>query len=159
MKKQSAFVFIESDPEYADLVEPLIQRAMTLGAKRKAQNDQEHITAGDAQAANWKPVGVFEISDRVVMTGRALYSSGQRTGRDVARVWTVTECACDLCQTGRLVAVDQWVDEIGWRHIAKVAVRHYGQPCVDDLSPEATQTDMGHIACGLRLGWRKYGGG
>ena len=82
--------------------------------------------------------GVFLPGDRVVMTGRALHAMGARVGADVARVWIVRACGCDLCRNGRHVSTDQaCAIGDGWRHIAIAALRHVGEPCADELpAPE-----------------------
>jgi hypothetical protein len=142
-RQQDLFAEPDMQNEYRSHVEPLISHAMTLGANARNQAKADWIAKCAAEEATWKPAGVFEVGDRVVMTGKALYA--QRVGgADVAKVWTVTECGCELCQTGRLVPVDQWVDEIGWRHIARTALRHHGQPTADDLSVACGTTDVTH---------------
>lgn len=158
-RQQDLFAEPDMQNEYRSHVEPLISHAMTLGANARNQAKADWIAKCAAEEATWKPAGVFEVGDRVVMTGKALYASGQTTGRDVTCVWSATECACDLCQTGRFVAVDQWVHETGWRHIAKAALRHHGQPTVDELSHAETSAQSGHVQRGLDQGWRHYGGG
>lgn len=137
MSKQLPMFDADPATDYADSVEPLIAIVGPVGTLLKRWRTEAHRDHCEAQEATWKQAGVFAVGDRVVMTGQTLYA--QRVGgADVARVWTVTDCGCELCQSGRLVPVDQWVDEIGWRHIARTALRHYGQPTADDL----------HVACG-----------
>lgn len=137
--------------EYAQTVSPMIDHFMLLGSVRKAMLNAEHAASCAAEEAHWKQRDVFETGDRVVIKGSALFAMGQRTGRDAARVWVIVECGCELCGTGRLVAVDQWVDEIGWRHIGKSALRHVGQPTVDELPVWATDMDTASIEAGRRL--------
>ena len=48
--------------------------------------------------------------DRVQLTRRFLRNTGQYTGPEGLSVWTVQDCQCGLCRTGRFVATDQ-VDE------------------------------------------------
>ena len=131
------------EQDYRVQVEPLIARVGPIGTLLKRWRTEHHAANCQAQEDTWKHAGVFAVGDRVVMTGRALYA--QRVGGgDVAKVWTVTDCGCELCQSGRLVAVDQWVDEIGWRHITKAALRHAGQPTADELSESCGSADTSH---------------
>lgn len=47
-------------------------------------------------------------------------------GIDIGRgPWTVMSCGCDLCESGRFVAVNQSYGE-GWRHIAGAGLRRLG---------------------------------
>lgn len=140
----------ELQSEYRSAISPVIDRVMLLGSVRKAVLDAEHEVMCQAEEARWKPRDVFAVGDRVVIKGSALFAMGQRTGRDAALVWTVVECGCELCKTGRLVAVDQWVEDIGWRHIGRAALRHVGQPTVDELPVWATTADTAAIQDGLR---------
>ena len=135
----------DDDPqaEYRAAVEPLIQLVGPIGTMLKRWQTEAHEADCQAQEATWKPAGVFAVGDRVVMIGRALYAQ-RAGGSDVAKVWTVTDCGCELCQSGRLVAVDQWVADIGWRHIARVALRHAGQPTADELTVALGTADITH---------------
>lgn len=75
---------------------------------------------------------VFIPGDRVVMTARAVRSMGIHAVDCVTKVWTVRECVCDACRSGRLVCTDQSAAD-GWRHIARSSLRHAGQPAGDEL--------------------------
>lgn len=132
--------------EYRSAVDPLIETAMTLGARLKQMHDAERVAAFDADDAQRRPNHEFVVGDRVVMTGSAIRSMTLRQGLDIKSAtmeWSVIECACDLCQTGRFVAVDQTVvlgidesgaDELGWRHFAKQALRLRGQPIAEEFA-------------------------
>lgn len=129
--------------------------AFTLGdiaaRLKKSENDRANAEAAVAEAHH-KPRDVFAAGNRVVMRGAALIASGQYSGADCARVWTIIKCGCDLCRQApsRLVAVDQEVEGYGWRHIAVKALRHYGQPAVDELPVEASDRAMTGIQRGMR---------
>jgi hypothetical protein len=76
----------------------------------------------------------FSIGDRVVMTREALRLMGILRAVEVARTWSVTECYCALCRSGRFVCTDQLAaNEDGWRHIATVHLRLEGEPTVGEL--------------------------
>jgi hypothetical protein len=44
---------------------------------------------------------------RVQLTGKFLRSTGQVTGGEGHKKWTVQACTCRMCVSGRFVAVDQ----------------------------------------------------
>lgn len=76
---------------------------------------------------------VFVPGDRVVLTADALRSMGVHAVDCVAKVWTVRECFCQSCRTGRLVCTDQPTLGGSWRHLARSSLRHAGVPTGDDL--------------------------
>jgi hypothetical protein len=137
------------DSAFCDLMSELGHSATLL---RQIENDNADAERRIAER-DYKPLGVFVAGDRVVMRGTALVAAGCMSGPDCARVWTVIECGCDLCQqsAGRLVAVDQEVDGYGWRHISKVALRHYGQPTVDELTAAQCDAQRDDLQKGLRI--------
>jgi hypothetical protein len=49
----------------------------------------------------------FSPDDRVQLTAAFLRSTGQHTGPEPFKVWTVTACDCGLCVTGRFIATDE----------------------------------------------------
>jgi len=54
------------------------------------------------------------VGTRVRLTKKFLQSTGQYTGSEPFKKWTVVECACDGCKGGNHVAVDEkslWADE------------------------------------------------
>ncbi len=58
------------------------------------------------------------VGDRVGLTGLFLKNTGQCTGPEGFKVWTVQTCACTLCTGGRFVAVDEMSGLTGGnRHI------------------------------------------
>jgi hypothetical protein len=71
---------------------------------------------------------VFEPGERVRLIASELNSADH-----AAKVWSVVECCCDLCALGSVVAVDEAVPGIGWRHFGAKALRHSGQPDGDEL--------------------------
>lgn len=143
----------ELERDYASRVEPLIRRAMNLGAWLRNCARDEAIVFQKAEEATWKPADVFVPGDRVVMTGRALRSMGVRSGEAVTKVWTIRECECELCRSGRLVCTDQECgDGSGWRHISCAALRHEGQPTVDELPVGIS--DMGSTSRGIERGFK-----
>lgn len=76
----------------------------------------------------------FAVADRVVMTGEALRMMGILRALEVARSWSVTECYCQLCRSGRFVCTDQRAgNDDGWRHIAVDHLRLEGEPTVGEL--------------------------
>jgi uncharacterized small protein (TIGR04563 family) len=79
----------------------------------------------------------FRIGDTLLLRPRTVASFA-----DLVRVWTVTECGCELCSAGGVVPVDEWLSEVGWRHIAQKSLRLYGRPQADELmaskAPERT---------------------
>ena len=49
----------------------------------------------------------LQIGDRVKLTGEFLRNTGQYVGSEGLSEWVITECHCDLCDTGRFVATNQ----------------------------------------------------
>lgn len=61
---------------------------------------------------------------RVSLTGKATWQIGG--GPTIARKdWAVVACSCNLCASGRFVAVDEAVEGYGQRHIAVVNLREF----------------------------------
>jgi hypothetical protein len=70
--------------------------------------------------------------EKVKFTGKFLACTGQQTGDEGAKVFTVQECSCTLCKSGKFVQVNEKAAELGffaaeeleamphlrWRHIA-----------------------------------------
>jgi hypothetical protein len=141
---------------FAELMSELGHSATLL---KQIANDNANANATSARLeAHHKPVGVFAIGDRVVMRGSHLFATGQLAGPDCARIWTVIECGCDLCERAgaRLVAVDQEVDGYGWRHILKRSLRHYGQPTVDEIPADGHAERINAVSRGLRQARTTY---
>jgi hypothetical protein len=78
--------------------------------------------------------------DLVHLTGRYLAFTGQRTGGEGPKRWTVLECTCSLCALGGHVAVNEantykgfTAEEIAaepglvWRHIARDNLAKLGE--------------------------------
>lgn len=79
---------------------------------------------------------VFLPGDRVVLTQSSARALGALRRNDVARVWTVRTCDCQLCRLGRHVCTDQACqDGTGWRHLACSSLRLEGQPTLDSVPP------------------------
>lgn len=51
----------------------------------------------------------LEPGDRVKLTGQFLRSTGQATGGEGRKVWTVVSCTCGLCKRETHVAVDEFM--------------------------------------------------
>lgn len=68
---------------------------------------------------------VFDVGTRVVLTR-------PRDVFDLLRFWTVIECACDLCDRGR-VALNEWTGH-GWRHELRSTLRVYGHVPANDFT-------------------------
>lgn len=144
--------------DYALRVGPMIDNAMDYGALKKAALDRSRLAKFDEWDAASRAPYAFVAGDLVVMTGKALNSMGVKCGGDVARVWTVLECACSLCQSGRFVCTDQRTAEDGPRHIASRALRLKSQPSGDDIDNMAvSQSDVERAAVseGLRRAQRR----
>lgn len=72
----------------------------------------------------------FPAGTSVRLTSDFLRNTGQFTGQDAHSAWVVRECDCDLCESGRFVAINQeyshnWFtseeikrdERLVWRHI------------------------------------------
>jgi hypothetical protein len=65
---------------------------------------------------------------RVRLTGYFLKATGQQAGGEGHKRWTVMPCGCELCRSGRFVAIDEpatdFYDDVPpeqrpkWRHVA-----------------------------------------
>ena len=133
------------------------------GPLLKRLADAETFAYFDKLDAGYKPAGVFKPGDRVRMTATALhsmYGTWRIIAADAAKTWTVVECRCDLCESPRVVAVDELValDECAVvnRHISAKALRHAGQPYGDELLPSTADADMAAIQRGLRAGLLRH---
>jgi uncharacterized small protein (TIGR04563 family) len=84
----------------------------------------------------------FRLGDRLLLLRPRTVASFA----DLVRVWTVTECGCELCGAGGVVPVDEWLPEVGWRHFAQKSLRLYGRPQADELvAPKAPErTPVGY---------------
>ena len=51
---------------------------------------------------------MFEVGERVRLSGRFLRSIGQYVGEEPFKRWVVSECGCGLCKGGRFVATDEF---------------------------------------------------
>lgn len=60
------------------------------------------------------------IGARIRLTGAFLSSTGQTVGGEGQKTWRVRSCACELCASGRFVAVNERssYEDNRWRHIA-----------------------------------------
>lgn len=79
---------------------------------------------------------------RVKLSGRFLRSTGQLAGGEGQSIWTVQDCPCSLCASGRYVAVDeqnlnmytvyelQQNPSLKQRHIARGNLVIHGRPSV-----------------------------
>lgn len=146
--------FIGPRAAFDELVDVLGESATLL---KQITLDAANERTGRFEAA-YKRRGEFSVGDRVVYRGAALYAEGKLTGPDVARIWTVIDCGCDLCQqaSDRLLAVDQEVDGYGWRHILRSKLRHYGQPTVDEVPLDGSDARIAAMQKGLDRGWKNY---
>lgn len=149
--------------EYQRAIEPLIARVMDGGSLLKSIANADHARWCDAQDRGYKPSGEFRPGDRVVMTARALYSmhgADKLVAAEAVKEWTVVECSCQLCASGRLVATHELIaldddgEVVTHRHISKTALRHRGQPYSEELPPHVTDSDMAAIQRGLRDAFR-----
>lgn len=86
--------------------------------------------------------------DVIVLTGARLRSMGLLASDLGARRFTVIECSCDLCGTGRFVASAD-------RHFAREAVRvHDEEHWRDEGTAAQTRAEMAGIARGIRKAQR-----
>lgn len=62
----------------------------------------------------------FKLGDRVKLRAEFLRNTGQYTGEEPFKRWTVQACACKSCELGLLIAVDEPHYEIEGRlrHVA-----------------------------------------
>lgn len=99
----------------------------------------------------------MHAGDIVMYTGRTLYSMGQRVGEAGARRFMVALCVCELCTSGRFVAVEPCDStEPTGRHVARAAVRVVGHECWrDELRAADTDADTAAVQRGIRRGFRK----
>jgi hypothetical protein len=81
-------------------------------------------------------VAGFVAGDTVVYTARFLQlACAQLEPADIARVWTVQACGCDLCALGRHLCTTEWLQAEGaFRHLARAHLRHQGVVGTDDLA-------------------------
>lgn len=148
----------ELQRDYARRISPVIDYAMAYGAEKKQALDRSRLAAFDADDRQRRHNYTFVPGDRVVFTGKALNSMGVQHGADVARVWSVLECACDLCRLGRHVCTDQaLLDGSGWRHISCAALRLERQPSIDDIdNMPMLEASKGWLAVGVAHGIRNH---
>lgn len=140
--------------DYMHRVATMIANAMAFGALKKAALDRSRLAKFDEWDAASRAPFTFVPGDQVVMTGKALNAMGVKVGGDVARVWTVLECACSLCRSGRFVCTDQVTAEDGPRHIASRALRLKSQPSGDDID-NMPMLDAGKYSVASGLDHRK----
>ena len=76
------------------------------------------------------------VGARVRLTGEYLRNTGQSLGDEGGKLWTVVEHDCQICRTGRHVAVDEpaYHDEKRPRHLALANVEN-----VDELDRRARE--------------------
>lgn len=99
----------------------------------------------------------FAPGNRVRLTGRFLTFTGQRSGSEGAKVWTVRECSCGLCAGGAHIAVDEsstyggyTAEEIAtepglaWRHVARANLTRVGVPDLRNEAPLVGKLPLGH---------------
>lgn len=77
---------------------------------------------------------------RVSLTGRAAWQLGGPTPTRTS--WELVPCACELCASGRFVAVDEVVEGYGQRHICKANLREYLPFGTDALPPAEAYSPM-----------------
>ena len=69
----------------------------------------------------------FKVGDRVRLRGTFLRSTGQHTGQETRKMWTVQDCSCGLCRVGRFVCTDEpSYDGESPRHIAAANLQKVG---------------------------------
>lgn len=103
---------------------------------RRGCRDETPLSAPCLGRHQFEPAGggceVFAVGERVVLIR-------PRGADDLRRVWTVAECRCDLCRAG-LVALNEWIAPVGWRHVTPRALRRYGHPRASELQPRSPVT-------------------
>ncbi len=69
---------------------------------------------------------------KVRLSGVFLRNTGQMTGGEGLSKWTVVECDCSLCASGRFVAVDEpgGATLSGHRHFAEANLVQVGVPSI-----------------------------
>ena len=106
----------------------------------------------------------------VKLTGDFLRNTGQQASSEGKRRWTVLECTCGLCRSGRHVAVDQRLPpemQAGeWRHFAFANLQPVGKGLgtfpddyniefrVHEGQPSWHQRRAGHRSAGVTTGFK-----
>lgn len=106
--------------------------AAATAKKRWALEESERVWAAQAEADPRRP-DVFNPGDRVVYTAKFLQLFNGY--RDIATVWTIQQCACELCELGNHVCTTEWSAGYDtFRHLSRAAIRHKGALHVDDVA-------------------------
>lgn len=100
-----------------------------------------------------KQILTFKPGDRVKLSGYFLACTGQRSGSEGAKIWTVKACSCERCNcpdlserwvnTGEPTAdLSYWtVEELAEhpylrdRHVNAVNLVHHGKPSLRNEAP------------------------
>lgn len=78
---------------------------------------------------------------RVSLSGKAAWLLG---GPTLLRTdWETVDCACELCESGRFVAVNETLPVPGQRHIAKAALREFLPFGADAYPPAQAYSSVG----------------
>lgn len=121
---------------YRARVEADIAVIGAIGPLAKQWRLDEAEEAWAASQTDTRRPGVFGPGDAVVFTGEFLRTCNCL--RDIATVFTVQECSCELCALGHHVCVTQWLPDYGFfRHVNRAVIRHKGALHVDELAPVA----------------------
>ena len=122
--------------EYRARVESDVALIGAIGTLQKQWRLDEAEEAWAATQTDTRRPGVFCPGDAVVFTGEFLRTCNCL--RDIAQVFTLQECSCELCALGRHVCVTEWLAEYGvFRHVNRAVIRHKGALHVDELAPSA----------------------
>lgn len=129
---------------------PFIAAYATM-RKRWALAELE-ATESRESASDARRPGVFHEGDEIVFTAKFLLVTN--SGFDIAKVFTVQACACELCSTGRFVCTTEWLaEDAAFRHLNRASIRHRGV-WTDDLPPITPPLPIPRVP-GLRRA-RKY---
>ena len=123
---------------YRARVEADIGAIGAIGTLQKQWRLDEAEEAWAASQTDTREPGVYNPGDAVVFTGEFLRVVNCL--RDIATVFVIQECSCELCALGHHVCVTQWLEEYGvFRHLNRAVIRHRGALHVDELSSCATR--------------------
>jgi hypothetical protein len=126
-----------------DSVDGLTAAFVGVATERK-QAMLANLETLEAMERDDRKLGEYHPGDVIVLTARHLWFT--RAGldgpiaADIVREWTVQECRCDLCLSGRFVCTTARAYTGGWRHFARDSVRHRGR-WLDEL-PASVQPKL-----------------
>lgn len=105
-----------------------------VGTLRKRWALEEAERAWALSEGDPRRPGVFHSGDAVVFT--ACFLQSVNAALDIASVFTVQECSCELCALGDYVCTTEWLAAYdSWRHLHKANIRHKGALHANDLPP------------------------